>query len=331
MTDTAVTPGVPERQGHYFVYAVGDPGRAPAGVVPVADLDWPQQPDTVVDGFSVTGVDAGEIVRVRAASIRGLAHRWRGQLRQDEYGWRVTSDRRHLVVCVADGVSDGPLSHIAAGCAARYGVDLLSWLLRDSEPADLPWDYVLDEVAGAIVRTGVPMLWPEVEDPAAVPIRSVAEQMATTALYAVIDLTPVDGRHEVTLLPVGDTSAWVLGGDGRWEPQQPVKNAGADVHSSSVFALPMTPTAPVLPVRTTVGAGEALVLMTDGVGDPLAAGTGEVGRFLAGAWQRPPADLEFAAQVGFVRRTYDDDRTAFAVWPAGDDDILGRTNGEHSG
>jgi hypothetical protein len=38
-------------------------------------------------------------------------------------------------------------------------------------------------------------------------------------------------------------------------------------------------------------------------------------------WQRPPADLEFATQAGFIRRMYDDDRTAFAVWLAGDDVI----------
>jgi hypothetical protein len=330
MTGPAVAADVPERQGQYFVYAVGDPGRAPAGVVPVADLAWPERPDTVVDGFSVTDAGDREVVRVRAASVRGLSHRWTGQVRQDEYGWRVTHDRRHLVVCVADGVSSGPLSHIAAGCAVRYGVDLLSRLLLDHEPADLPWDHVLHEVANVIVGTGVPMLWPGTENVAAVPIRAVAEQMATTALYAVVDLLPVDGRHDVTLVPVGDTSAWVLAGDGRWEPRQPVKNADAEVHSSSVFALPMTPAAPIAPVWTTVGAGEALVLMTDGVGDPLSGGTGEVGRFLARVWQRPPADLEFAAQVGFVRRTYDDDRTAFAVWPIHSGGRHGH-RGAHSG
>jgi hypothetical protein len=56
--------------------------------------------------------------------------------------------------------------------------------------------------------------------------------------------------------------------------------------------------------------------MTDGIGDPLAAGTGEVGRFLTGVWSTPPASgLEFAAHVGFARRSFDDDRTAVAFWP----------------
>jgi hypothetical protein len=317
---------IPERQGQFFVYAVGDPGRAPAGVVPVADLAWPERRDTVVDGFSLTGPEGDEIVRVRAASVRGLSHRWSGQVRQDDYGWRVTKDGRYLVVCVADGVSAGPLSHVAAARAALSGTHFLCHLLLEHDPASLPWDRLLADVAHDIVENGARMLWADVGDPAEIPVRAVAEQMATTALFAIFDLRAVDGVHDVTLVPVGDSSAWVLTADGEWTPRQPVKNAGAEVHSSAVFALPMTPTRPVVPIRTCVRAGEVLVLMTDGVGDPLGGGGGEVGRFLADAWRRPPADLEFAAQVGFVRKTFDDDRTAFAVWPvaARADDEVGQ-------
>jgi serine/threonine protein phosphatase PrpC len=284
-------------------------------VVPLADPAWPEQPDTVLDGFSLLhGED--EVLRVRAASLRGLAHRWYGRVRQDEYGWRVTGDGRYLVVCVADGVAAGPLSHLAAQCATRHGTAVLCGLLRDRAPDALPWAQVLEDVAGAIVETGARTLWPAKHaDLATISRREVAEQLATTALYAILDLRPFDGAHDVTLLLVGDTSAWVLTEEGRWKPQQPVKNHDAELHSSSVFALPMTPATAPEPTRARVCAGEALVLMSDGVGDPLADGTGQVGRFLAEAWREPPADLEFAAQVGFVRRSYDDDRTVFAMWP----------------
>jgi serine/threonine protein phosphatase PrpC len=305
----------PERQGQYFLYSVGDPGRAPAGVVPVADLTWPERPDTVVDGFSLTGSDGEEVMRIRAASMRGLSHRWSGQVRQDDYGWRVTEDGRYLVVCVADGVSSGPLSHVAAVRAARFGTSHVSRWLMCCAPSELPWNQLLADVARDIVMTGMPMLWPEVGDPEAVPVNDVAEQMATTALFAIVDLRAVDGVHDATLVPVGDSSAWVLTEGGCWTPRQPVKNAGAELHSTSVFALPLVPTCVVEPIRTSVRAGEALVLMTDGVGDPLASGSGEVGQFLADVWRLPPADLEFAAQVGFMRKTFDDDRTAFAIWP----------------
>lgn len=303
--------------GHHTPYSVGDPGRAPSEVVPRADHAWPHQPDTVVDGFSVFDADEEEILLVRAASLRGLAHRWYGRVRQDEYGWRVTPDGRYLVVCVADGLSSGSLSHLAAQCATRHGTSVLCGLLGEHDPDTLPWRWILDDLAEAIVAAGVPLLWPAKHaDPKAISRREVAEQLATTALYAVVDLCPVDGVHRVTLLPVGDSSAWVLTEQGAWQPQQPVKNEGVELHSSAVFALPMTPATEPVPIRTGVRAGEALVLMTDGVGDPLGGGTGVVGRFLAEAWREPPVDLEFAAQVGFARRAYDDDRTAFAIWPS---------------
>ena len=62
-------------------------------------------------------------------------------------------------------------------------------------------------------------------------------------------------------------------------------------------------------------AQQVLVLMSDGVGDPLGAGTGEVGQTLAESWRKPPYILTFAAQVEFARRSFDDDRTVIAVWP----------------
>ncbi|WP_068425013.1 hypothetical protein [Piscicoccus intestinalis] len=72
-------------------------------------------------------------------------------------------------------------------------------------------------------------------------------------------------------------------------------------------------------VETTLGDGAALVLMTDGVGDPLGSGAGEVGTTLAQLWSRPPHPVEFAAQVAFGRKTFDDDRAALVVWLVGDE------------
>jgi hypothetical protein len=304
--------------GRVTPYAVGDPGRAPAAVVPLADRTWPDRPDTVLDGFSTVDGEGHEVLRVRAASIRGLAHRWYGTVRQDDYCWRVTEDERYLVVCVADGVSAGPLSHLAAVIATRYGTEILCARLRGRTPTSIPWSQVLTDVADAIHAEGARSLRPDAEPLPDNPSRhEVAEQMATTVLYAIVDLVPEEDRHNVVFFAVGDTSAWVLTADGRWEPQQPVKNEGAELHSSSVFALPMVPAAVPTCVRSYVRPGEAFVLMTDGVGDPLGGGGGEVGAFLAEVWREPPGDLDFAAQVGFSRRTYDDDRTAFAIWPVG--------------
>jgi hypothetical protein len=117
------------------------------------------------------------------------------------------------------------------------------------------------------------------------------------------------------VLPVGDTSAWVLRSGATWEPLQAVKNAGAAIASAAVTALPAVAGHAGTPTFTRVRSGDALVLMTDGVGDPLGDGTGDVGQFLASVWSSPPTDLQFAAQVGFARKSFDDDRTAVALWP----------------
>ena len=71
--------------------------------------------------------------------------------------------------------------------------------------------------------------------------REVADHLATTVLYAVVDLVADHQAHRVDLCAVGDTSAWVLRAGGAWEPLQPVKNEGTVMYSSSVSALPVSP------------------------------------------------------------------------------------------
>ncbi|SER23145.1 Serine/threonine protein phosphatase PrpC [Lentzea xinjiangensis] len=303
-------------QGYVEPFVVGDPGRAAAGVVPLPDESAWDRKDTVLDAFALREGRA-RIVEVRAASVRGLAHRAYGKVRQDEYGFRRTANGRYLVVCVADGVSSGELSHKAAMIAAKGGARWLAGLLDRTEPADLPWGQFIRGVAVMIERNGRKLLRGRDDlDAEKCDVREVAQRLATTVLYAVIDLHAVDGTHAVHVVTVGDTSAWVLREGGRWEPQEAVKNDGAEVFSPTVHALPLPPATEPVPVRTTVRAGEALVLMTDGIGDPLGQGTGPVGRFLADVWERPPASgLEFAGQIGFARKSFDDDRTVVAVWP----------------
>ncbi|MBP2478446.1 serine/threonine protein phosphatase PrpC [Crossiella equi] len=280
-------------------FAIGDPGRAPSRVVPVPDPAVPDRPDTVLDGFTLRGV------RVRAASVRGLAHRCYGRTRQDDYAWRLTPDGRYLVLAVADGVSAGPHSHQAARIATGVGTDLVC-----QNPAYPHWPTVLHRVAVAVIQAARALGGAELDAAGA------AELMATTVLYAVLDLVPDErGGHALELCSVGDTSAWLLSAEGRWWPHQPVKGAGEEVYSAAVRALPLADPLECTLVRDRLRPGQALFLMTDGVGDPLGDGTGEVGEVLAGLWREPPGELDFATQVGFARRSFDDDRTVLGVWP----------------
>jgi hypothetical protein len=263
----------------------------------------------VFDGFTLAKPDSVHHVVLRAASVRGLSHRAYGKPRQDEYGYQLTPDGRYLVLCVADGLSSGLRSHLGAEVAVRTGAALLVNALAGTAPAELDWDQIVGEVAGHIVAFARKRL-PDGEEMA---VEDVVDWMGTTATYAVVDLA--GEVLDVHAVMVGDSSAWVLRADG-WQALSAVKNAGADIATSAVEALPRVSQRDRPRLHATVHAGEALVLMSDGVGDALGDGCGEVGAFLGAAWRTPPHEVEFVGQVGFSRKSFDDDRTVIAVWPA---------------
>lgn len=308
----------PQWSGGLTPYSVGDPGRAAKDVQPAPDLQCWDQRDTVLDGVLFTDGSGQRALELRAASVRGRSHRYYGKIRQDEYAYRCTADNGFLVAAVADGVSAGRFSHHAAQVVTRQGCVLIANRLREVEPDDLPWVDVLEDLSAAVVAEGRRLLrqhegsqlGADGLDP-----HAIAGELAATALFAVVDLRSDIAERTAHLLALGDTSAWVLRSGTRWEAQQPIKNDGAMIATSATSALPMVPAELGPPRQITVGPGDALVLVSDGIGDPLGDGTGDVGAFLASVWRRPPAALEFAAQVDFARKSYDDDRTAIVLWP----------------
>ncbi len=292
-------------------FPIGDPGRAPATVVPRPDERFPFRHDMVSDSVRIPG-DAGEL-HVMGASVRGLSHRYYGKVRQDSFGRLVSDDGQWLIVAVADGVSSGDHSHIAADIVCELGCRMVSRQLVERDAAELDWTAVLRFLSTEMVEHAAGefgLVEPSLEQ--------VAERLAATALFAVVRVEPKEtGDRPVHVMALGDTSAWLLRPDVKpaWNPLHEVKNAGRAVASSATMALPGLPPQPVPPVATTLRAGEVLVLMSDGVGDPLGGGTGDVGEVLAETWREPPDPFAFTAQVGFQRRSYDDDRTVVAVWP----------------
>jgi serine/threonine protein phosphatase PrpC len=327
MTMTSSDPATPGEQaevadpaaqawrGCFMSYVVGEEGAAAQRVVARPATGFPEERDIVIDGVTFHDEAGAPVAHLRAASVRGLSHRYYGKPRQDAYAFRTTADGRWLVVAVADGVSAGEYSHLAADVVTRDGCRLLAKSLADGGPGQLDWAGLLRDLAALIVARGRDVLVSAgVVETAEPSDRTVAEHMSATALFAIVGLTP--GERPVHCLAVGDTSAWVLT-PGQEAPWRPVVRQKADedgVASSKTFALPLAPEGPP-PVRAeTLAPGTAVVLVTDGIGDPLGDGSGEVGRFLTSVWAEPPGPLEFAAQVDFARRSYDDDRTAVVVW-----------------
>ena len=264
-------------------YVIGDPGRAAAEVGAGSPAGVPGWPDSAVDAAEVAGM------HVRAASVRGIVHRRFGLPRQDSYSMAWKRDSQTLVVAVCDGLGSFDRSHEAADLAAT----------RLSELVDEGWQDAFDTVSTEIAQR----------------IAVTGAQMATTAVCA--RLTHSDeGAHRAELAYVGDSAAYLLGPDGWQRVAGAVKTIANDDSplSSGTAALPAT-TVDLTTTTVEFGPDTALFLMTDGVADPLGAGSGEVGRVLGQWWAQPPNEFEFGAQVAFARRSFDDDRTVVGVWP----------------
>jgi hypothetical protein len=312
---TTSVPRPKEWYGGFTPFSVGDPGRAAGMVRPIPDVTEWYMRDTVLDGVCLRDHADEPALELRAASVRGLSHRFAGTVRQDSYAYRCTRDGRYLVAAVSDGVSNSKLSHYAANLITRSGCAELAKLLEQQSPDQLAWVTLVHSLADQVVQLGKQLLGDRTRDASEPTHVEMAGHLAATALFAVIAVGPGQGEIPVRLFAIGDSAAWVLRGGTTWEPQQTIKNEGSTIASSRVKAIPLLPAKLDPPVATTLRPADVLVLMTDGIGDPFGDGSGSVGRFFAEVWARPPAPLGFAAHVDFARRTHDDDRTALAIWP----------------
>ena len=246
--------------------------------------------------YRADGGQSAEFV-VLAASVAGVAHRLSGRRCEDAYAWALPRPGR-LALIVADGVS-------TAG--------------RGGEGADIAvsaaWEHLL-AVEG----------WGEMECLAALRVASdavsaagcaSASELSTTFVVALVSAS--EAGAEVRLARVGDSSAFILVKD-RWDELFP-GGAEDELRGSVVGVLPLgsrggdaVETASVL-----LPAGAALVLLSDGVADPLRDGPGTVAPALAEVLSGGPSGaltpLALADEADFSRRGCQDDRTILAVWP----------------
>lgn len=309
----------PVTTGSFEAYSIGDPGRAFTRTVSLTETKNRDSHDIVIDAATVNDPEGTPRLVVRAASSRGLAHQQYGDPRQDDHCFVLSADGEWLVCLVADGVSAGEWSHLAAKVATEEGAADVANLLATADPVDLPWREVLQRLADQLADVCATLPSGDAVDIDLSP-REVATKLATTLLIGVVATRPdEDGTHAVAVVRLGDSSGWILDDDEGWVSLGDVKNAGNVIAESATACLPLVPEEDPVVVETTLGDGAALVLMTDGVGDPLGSGAGEVGTTLAQLWSRPPHPVEFAAQVAFGRKTFDDDRAALVVWLVGDE------------
>jgi serine/threonine protein phosphatase PrpC len=216
-------------------------------------------------------------------------------------------------MCVADGVSQGRHSQVAAETAARAACKLA--LDGAGDVGSLDWTALANRVSRRILDEARYRRLVDlggVDDPAE-QIRTVRRAMSTTAVVALVARRPHLGSFPfLVAVLAGDSGAYVLRNErfailaGGKDPD------GTGVADGSVRPLP-GPADPVV-VTSALTAGEVLLLTSDGVGDPIGDGTGDVGAELARRWQKPPTAAQLFTDVNFLRRSYDDDRTAVGVW-----------------
>ncbi|MHB9858849.1 protein phosphatase 2C domain-containing protein [Streptomyces sp. YIM S03343] len=308
----------------YGAFRIGDPGShrdilprltAPAevhteyGNFPVPTCPGWRKPDTVFDGAR-----HGPLA-VRAASTRGDSHRHSGAPRQDDYCLFASDD--WLIAAVADGVSQGSLSHLAAEAAVESGCRALATQLRAAgDPGAVDCEQVVRDSAKAVVRAVHQSLARETGATEVLPLGTLARLASAAVVYAVIPAqADADGARRSLLLWVGDVTAWTLGDEEGWLPLTALKaDGGKEVITGTTAALPLLGRESWHQAPFTLAAGEAVLLMTDGVGDALGDGSGDVGTALREAWRQPPDPHVFAAQVDFQRATFTDDRTVVGIW-----------------
>ncbi len=214
-----------------------------------------------------------------------------------------------VVVAVADGVSAAKQSHVGSTVAVRYAVQWLDTRLADPV-SSTDWEGLVTSTAWALVEHSAAVfgIGKNAED---------AEPLVATTLVCAVVEKSADGAAVAHVIGVGDSGAWILGEDGFSQVEGGKETSEGGISSSAVVGLPRVPTG-VDATLVTVEPGQVLLLGTDGFGDPLGSGRGEVGDLFARALGggRVPSMVEFVHKLDFLRETFDDDRTLVAIWPS---------------
>ncbi len=270
----------------------GEPSAATEAAVPLRGQALAGQACYRADGGQ-----SAEFV-VLAASVAGVAHRLSGRRCEDAYAWALPRPAR-LAMIVADGVSTagrgGEGADIAVNAACEYLLSAEGWGQMECVAA-------LRAAGKAVSGAG----------------GRAAAELSTTLVVALVSASGAGA--EVCLARVGDSSAFVLAG-AEWEELFPGR-AEEELRGSVIGVLPLGSRGEGDAIETAsvaLPAGAALVLLTDGVADPLRDGPSTVAPALAEILSGGPSGtltpLALAAAADFSRRGCQDDRTVLAVWP----------------
>jgi serine/threonine protein phosphatase PrpC len=270
--------------------------------------------------YRADGGDAPTL-SVRAASVVGVRHRLAGQGCDDSFAWRwitapdpLSAAADHagttradeqgsdwVVVAVADGVGTVAGSALSAAAAVSVACEAAACALLERGAGLAAGEPAAGGVDVSDVRD--PSWWAPVLRQAAEAVSEVGG--ATTLVVAVVDAAGMGA-----VARIGDSTALVLV-NGQWRDLWAVEADDGTV-STLTAALPASSAVEVADVSLEPGA--ALVLLTDGVANPLRDGPTTVAPALAAALAGPPNPLELAVLADFSRQGCFDDRTILGIW-----------------
>jgi hypothetical protein len=238
---------------------------------------------------------------VRAASLVGPAHRCGTPAlpRQDAY--RLGQDTRHdhLIVAVADGMSDSKHSDVGANVAAGAVVSEIRTRLDQGRSLDwLDASDILAATAGQMIGAAEQRRW--------------SHDDVRCALAVAVMPTAADegGGRRVWLAALADVTVW-LWQPGGWRSLVGDVKEGADAGQLDHY-LPYHPEKSATRL-VTLERDAILAVTTDGIGDAISMLPGAAAWF-AERWRTPRSILSFVSDIGYEDIQFNDDRTAVVIW-----------------
>ncbi|MEU0555433.1 protein phosphatase 2C domain-containing protein [Dactylosporangium sp. NPDC006015] len=292
--------------------AAGGPAHSdlvPAHAVPprfapvsrASQMAWllPQEPASP-PGVAADQARVGDL-RIRAASVVGAGHRCERPAKPRQDAYRVAQDATgdHLIIAVADGMSDSSRAELGASVAVGTAVGLLRRELDQGVPPDrLSVERIFAEVAGNIAAAARERGL----DPA---------HVRTTLALAVLPTRSTGVRRIAWAGQLADTHLWMLRRQ-RWQCLTGEAKEQFDGSVLSAF-LPHYPQA-ARAILFDLNEAVAVALLSDGVADAFSQVDGAE-HWFADRWRDPPPLASFMLDVDFQAKGLLDDRTAVVVWP----------------
>jgi serine/threonine protein phosphatase PrpC len=270
-------------------------GRSTPGQAP-----WHLPVGATPSGLAADGVRLGDL-EVRAASVVGSGHRCQepAVARQDAYALGRTADGEHLVVAIADGVSQSEHADLAARVAVNAAVRELTELVEKAGSLAIDATELYLKVAGEMIGTGR--------------ARGIQDrEVCAILITAVIPARPEpDGTRSLWASWIGDVSLWISR-DGRLHRTTGQDKDGLDRNALHAV-LPFNPDQ-VQQCRFPLYPDDRVVLLTDGVSDSLTSIDAAMEYFTRQWAGPPPHPAAFLHSLCYDGPSETDDRTAVVVW-----------------